>query len=110
MLLSSFLDLGVSKKHLPGSNFFQVPHSELEHTKAPNVLVAHTKNALEVVHLYTGRFVLLFLLFFFSLIFLFLKFRMVSRVPFAPKALYADINKDRLIDEITGIQKNIFFT
>lgn len=46
----------------------------------PNVFVAHNKDAIEVIHLYTGR--------------------PLTKLPTLPATLYADINNDEIIDQI----------
>jgi hypothetical protein len=32
-----------------------LPHNDVEHVKSPNAIVAHMRDGIEVIHLYTGR-------------------------------------------------------
>ena len=55
------------------------PHSTADHVFKPNVIVAHLKEGIEVIHLYTGR--------------------PVCRLRLG-RGLYSDVNGDGIIDRI----------
>eukprot|EP01094_Clydonella_sp_ATCC50884_P017506 TRINITY_DN3067_c0_g1_i5.p1 TRINITY_DN3067_c0_g1~~TRINITY_DN3067_c0_g1_i5.p1 ORF type:complete len:505 (-),score=89.48 TRINITY_DN3067_c0_g1_i5:38-1552(-) len=61
-------------------------HSELEHIEQPNVVVAHTRDGIEVVHLHTGRPLC------------------ALELP-NKKGVYADVNSDGVIDHIETVIK-----
>lgn len=75
--------MGVPVDHVLGSQ--HDPHSEEEHIKHPNVIVAHLSTGIEVVHLYTGRPVC--------------TLRM-------GQGLHADLTGDRIIEIATAIPRN----
>jgi len=45
----------VPTAHIPGLTDWALSHQAQEHVRKPNVLVAHLREGIEVVHLYTGR-------------------------------------------------------
>jgi hypothetical protein len=80
-------DIGLPSSHisgLPGGGL--APHVASDHIQKPNVVVAHHKEGIEVVHLYTGR--------------------TLCRMKLQD-GLYADINGDGIIDRIQAFSGHI---
>lgn len=74
-------DLGVPLSHIPGLPFGgEAPHTASDHIVKPNVVVAHTKSGIEVIHLYTGR--------------------TLCSLALPPQSLYADLNGDGMLDSV----------
>lgn len=67
----------------------KVPHSVSDHVIKPNVVVSHTKDGVEVIHLYTGRTLC--------------KLSMQSRATEGEGILYADVNGDGIVDKIQAV-------
>lgn len=82
--LAHFERQGVKGNGRSSADEWQFPHQEEEHVVHPNVLVAHVRAGLEVVHLYSGR--------------------MVTRLflPYREDAIrvYTDLAGDRAIDVV----------
>jgi len=49
------LQAAVPTAHIPGLADWKLAHQAQEHIEKPNVLVAHLREGIEVIHLYTGR-------------------------------------------------------
>ncbi len=60
-------------------------HSESEHVRHPNVIVAHMREGVEVIHLYTGQ--------------------TVARLALKPGAVHVDVNGDGVIDHIEPVAR-----
>eukprot|EP00808_Paulinella_micropora_P017153 g32257.t1 len=59
------------------------PHSATEHVREPNVLVAHLREGIQVIHLYSGR--------------------PVCQLALAAGTLYGDVNADSVIDKVEAL-------
>jgi len=59
------------------------PHSEEEHVASPNCFVAHHKDGIEVIHLYTGR--------------------PLCRLSLSKSVLHVDVNGDGIVDHVEAV-------
>lgn len=79
-----YVDIGIpsSHVHIPDAlnTATPAPHFASEHIHKPNVIVAHLKDAIEVIHLYTGR--------------------TVTKLKAGEKTTTTDINSDNILDHI----------
>lgn len=59
------------------------PHADSEHIKKPNAIVAHLRDGVEIIHMFTGR--------------------TLSHLALKPSALHVDLNGDGVIDHIEAV-------